>query len=192
MAASPAAAAAPAPGSNAAAAAARGRGGDSSDEDSDVEMDPQAEQAIMQLEAALEANPRDYDAHVKVCAGCACAHATLDSQLSTTSRLCLLCRTPKPAAVSPHKHTPHTTPLHAHTAQQLIAALQAAKLAVRLRAARERMAALFPLDEGLWLAWIHDAMAALADASDLEYVKQLHARAAQDYLSVTLLTSHLQ
>lgn len=39
-------------------------GSDSSSDD--FEVDPQVEQRIMQLEAKLEAQPKDYDSHVQV------------------------------------------------------------------------------------------------------------------------------
>lgn len=75
---------------------------------------------------------------------------------------------------------------------QLIAALKEARLKARLKAARERMQALFPLDEQLWLDWINDSMADMSDAGDVDYIKQLFQQAAQDYVSVSLLESYLQ
>lgn len=63
---------------------------------------------------------------------------------------------------------------------------------MRLRAARERFAGLFPLDEGLWLDWINDSMAAMASPDDAAYIQRLFQAAAGDYLSVTLLESQLQ
>jgi hypothetical protein len=66
---------------------------------------------------------------------------------------------------------------------------------VRLREARERMQALYPLDQSLWLEWIGDCMAAMVEAADtagVDYIKHLYQLAAQDYLSLALLEAHLE
>lgn len=172
---------------------------DSSDDDFEVPAD--VEQRIMQLEAQLEASPKDYDAHVQVGAP-ASRPAALHGPVAAP--VVLVCDEPHTrTSYCPHACVPTPLPLVCAPMAcpldrcscrllQLIAALKQARLHVRLRAARERMQGLFPLDESMWLDWVNDSMASMADSGDVDYIKQLFQLAAQDYLSVTLLASHLQ
>ena len=93
---------------------------------------------IMALEAALAANPNQYDAHA-----------------------------------------------------EYVELLRRCRLRARARAAREAMAARFPLNEAQWRAWLADEAAAARAPADLEFVKALHERAVRDYLSVDLWADYL-
>jgi hypothetical protein len=75
---------------------------------------------------------------------------------------------------------------------QYIELLRRVRLKARLRAARERMAAAFPLNEEQWRAWIDDEVAGLRSADDVARVRGLYARAVKDYLSVELWASYLE
>lgn len=91
----------------------------------------------------------------------------------------------QPQLQIPHAYPPHRTP-------QYIELLRKCHLRERLRAARERMNGLFPLNEQQWLAWVGDEMDAAREAADVERIRGLHLRAVGDYLSVELWEGYLE
>jgi hypothetical protein len=75
---------------------------------------------------------------------------------------------------------------------QLIEVLRTAKLKERLRAARQRMHALFPFNETQWLDWINDEMDSISSNEDIEQIKHMFQLAMDDYVSVSLWESYLE
>jgi hypothetical protein len=70
--------------------------------------------------------------------------------------------------------------------------LRKCRLRERLRAARERMHGVFPLNERQWLAWLGDEMDAARAPGDLERIRALYGRAVKDYLSVEIWAGYLE
>jgi hypothetical protein len=69
---------------------------------------------------------------------------------------------------------------------RLIALLKAAAELDGVRAAREALAATFPLPEDVWLAWVNDEERLADSADELRAVQRLCLRGCEDYLSVPL------
>ena len=69
---------------------------------------------------------------------------------------------------------------------RLIALLKAAAELDGVRAAREALAATFPLPEDVWLAWVDDEERLADSADELRAVQRLCLRGCEDYLSVPL------
>ena len=69
---------------------------------------------------------------------------------------------------------------------RLIALLKAAAELDGVRAARESLAATFPLPEDVWLAWVDDEERLADSADELRAVQRLCLRGCEDYLSVPL------
>ncbi|VDK80242.1 unnamed protein product, partial [Dibothriocephalus latus] len=75
---------------------------------------------------------------------------------------------------------------------QLINLLKKAGDLDRLRAAREKMASLFPLTPELWLEWIKDESSLLLEGADRSGVEDLFRRAVADYQSVDVWLEYCQ
>ena len=67
---------------------------------------------------------------------------------------------------------------------RLIALLKAAAELDGVRAAREALAATFPLPEDVWLAWVDDEERLADSADELRAVQRLCLRGCEDYLSL--------
>jgi hypothetical protein len=161
-------------------AAARQDDSDGSDSDSDssdadaFELSEQDMAAMQSLEEALQADPYNYDNHVRVptnsqaCAaappfvrGNVCRHWSSRLVVSITRCCCVL---------------------------QYIAVLRKGRLKERLKGARRSMQERFPLIEQLWTEWLDDEMSASSPAE----MTQLFELAVGDYLSVPLWRKYLE
>jgi hypothetical protein len=75
---------------------------------------------------------------------------------------------------------------------QLVSVLSQHGMKHRLRAAREALAARFPLPEHLWTPWLNDAISDLGEIVTPEELVALAKRSTEDYLSCPLWQNYLQ
>eukprot|EP00890_Picochlorum_soloecismus_P000020 jgi/Picsp_1/1018/NSC_04502-R1_squamous cell carcinoma antigen recognized by t-cells 3-like len=74
---------------------------------------------------------------------------------------------------------------------EYVALLRTCRMQERLKDARRSMHETFPMQEDMWLEWIHDEIENADDAEDLNRIAELFDACHKDYLSVTLWVEHI-
>ena len=74
---------------------------------------------------------------------------------------------------------------------EYLALLRTCRMQERLKDARRSMHEIFPMQEDMWLEWIHDEIENADNAEDLARISELFDACHKDYLSVTLWVEHI-
>jgi hypothetical protein len=74
---------------------------------------------------------------------------------------------------------------------EYLALLRTCRMQERLKDARRSMHEIFPMQENMWLEWIHDEIENADNAEDLDQISELFDACHKDYLSVTLWVEHI-
>lgn len=74
---------------------------------------------------------------------------------------------------------------------EYVALLRTCRMQERLKDARRCMHETFPMQEDMWLEWIHDEIENAESLEDLDRIGELFDACHKDYLSVTLWVEHI-